>query len=181
MREEQRDLAVAEPKNFVGQALLVRASIGSQQDHRFVAPLQRLGGLGNETSDRQAITLREVAHVHPAIRPQQSVLAGRTNRSARRELDSKDRARAFLPHAIGARAMQALLRVDGPHFRRAADELAHGNAAPVGQDHPGVSRDAFAQIRHHRPLVRPLLERAIELRQGHHGDLQLLRQSLERA
>ena len=51
------------------------------------------------------------------------------------------------------------------------------------EDHVCVlfNRPDFAKIRHHRPLVRPLLERAVELRQRHHRNLELLGQRLHRA
>ena len=51
------------------------------------------------------------------------------------------------------------------------------------QDDVGVllDRAAFAQVRHHRPLVRPLLERPVELRQRDHRHLELLGERLHRA
>ncbi len=51
------------------------------------------------------------------------------------------------------------------------------------QDEVGIllDRARLAKVRHHRPLVRPLLERAIELRERHHRHAQLLRQRLHRA
>src|SRR6202008_3592906 len=51
------------------------------------------------------------------------------------------------------------------------------------QDHVCIllDRSAFAQVRHDRPLVRTLLEAAVELRTREHRYSELLGQRLERA
>src|SRR5581483_8455668 len=85
-----------------------------------------------------------------------------------------------------------LHRADGPVSLLADDDLGDALLRRVRivdlvavdeEDEVGVllDRARLAQVRHHRALVRPLLEPAVELRQRDHGNLQLLRERLERA
>ena len=66
--------------------------------------------------------------------------------------------------AASARDLAVLHSTRGPRARRRQRGCESPNARAIGTERQGIARH-FAQIRHHGPLVRPLLERAVELRQ----------------
>ena len=56
----------------------------------------------------------------------------------------------------------------------------NGDASTVGKRHERVAGDTLAKVRELRTLVGPRLRIAVQLRQGDHRDVELLREELQR-
>jgi hypothetical protein len=109
------------------------------------------------------------------------VLGGGAQDATGGQPHEEDLAAADGPYLVAARDRQAVVGVEGHHVGLRADEVADRGAAAVREDDERVTGDALAEIREHRPLVRPRLDAARELRQGDHRDVELARQDLQAA
>ena len=86
-----------------------------------------------------------------------------TQHTATRERQSEHGLPADLPHKIALRRDDLVAFGDRQQRRCCADKIADRDPCAIGKHDQRLAGNTFAQVRHHRPLVRPLLQRAIEL------------------
>jgi hypothetical protein len=72
---------------------------------------------------------------------------------------------ALRPHQIALRLDDFLIRTHGPDFWSLTDELADRHPPSVGKPNTRLARNALPQIRHHRLLLDPLFDAAVQLRE----------------
>jgi|SRR6185503_10177495 len=120
--------------------------------------------LWNAASNRKAVTYGEIRCLYPSLSAEEAVIPRRANRPPACDLDSKDGPTPDLPDSVRPRAGQSLSIVYRPDFGLGAHEVADRHPPAVRQTHQRVAWDAFSKVRHHGPLVLPLLDAAIELR-----------------
>ncbi len=84
------------------------------------------------------------------------------------------------PDAVGCPWHQFPVLGYRPDLGGASNQFTYRYALAIGQADKRVAGHALAQVGHHRPLVGPLFQRAVELRQGDDRDVQFLGQPLER-
>ena len=106
---------------------------------------------------------------------------GRTHVATGGEPHLPDRTGAHRPHPIGPSRHDLALWGHRPHLRRGPDELCDRNASSIRELDQRVAGHTLPEIRELGALVLPALGVAVELRDGDHRDVELLRQELQPA
>ena len=139
----------------------------AEQHDRVFGPVDRRRRLRNASRKRKPISGREVSSARVQPFPASSLCSACTAASfplraqcARRDACPTDHTLSLAPPR--SRRCSSIARRPG-ESPRANESASDGHRSGK----PACRPYAFAQIRHHRPLVRPLLQRTIELRQRH--------------
>src|SRR5579863_8117066 len=138
----------------------------TQQRYLRVRPHHRVDDRRKSPSHGHSSTRTNLSDALPSISGKHLMVGGRAQRPAAGKRHAKNLPHSLGPNQIALRLDDFLIGTHGPHFGRLPDELTNGHAPAIGETYQRLARDAFAKIRHHRLLLHPLLDAAVELRQG---------------